>query len=189
MTQILITANDNRFIIGNKNLYISFTKESQEIFSIIKQYNTSELFIITAPGSFVGIRNIVSFCLGFSFQTTISLKSFNILVDILPYIYICQQKDTVCLPILYFWQELNRFFYCIYADNLNTRVFFLLSYMELINIKEKNNYFFVGNHVLADYYIQINFFDCFHYIKLLLANHQRSYTFSTLEYCDSYIYN
>ena len=85
---------------------------------------------------------------------------------------------------LYIFNELNRFFYCIYEKDLLKRDYFLLSLEELENYK--NNYYLVGNHEIAHEIINITPSILY---ELILINQNKILTFKkiTLEYCGKFL--
>lgn len=177
---ILLGTIKGEFFLSNSNLNIKFNKFSQEIFTMVKNFTLNELWVITGPGSFVATRTIVSFALGYTFSTNIILKGFNILLDIIPLMSNTQQENEK----LYFFNELNRFFYCVYEKNLKTRDFFLLSFEELENYKSK--YYLVGNHEIANEFIHIESYELY---KFILNNLKKIHYFNkiTLEYCGKFL--
>lgn len=188
----LISVIDNRFFIGKKNWFISFQKEVQEMFDLIKYHNNSnEIWIISGPGSFTGTRSIVSFVKGFTFDTKIIIKSFNILVDVIPFFfkqnYFNKNIDFNKKNVLYFFQESDRFFYCIYHENLSKRKFFLLDKKNIYLLKEKNDLILIGNSDLADYEIPFCFKICYKTISSFIKEYKNDkFILSELEYCDKF---
>jgi hypothetical protein len=156
--KILFGNINEKFFIFNGNFSISFNKNYQEIFCILNNFNISELWILTGPSSFIATRSILAFSLGYVFNTSITLKGFNILIDLLPLMSIGKNSNK-----LFFVNELNRFFYCIKEEDLTKRSFFLLSYEEFMNYK--NNYFLIGNHPEAHENIILNESILFNIIK------------------------
>jgi tRNA A37 threonylcarbamoyladenosine modification protein TsaB len=184
--KILMASLNNKFIIGGKSWCLYFDRYNQELFYILKQYKIDELWIITGPGSFIGTRSIAAFALGFTFATPISLKGFNILMDILPVLSIFS-INKITQRVLYFFQELERFFYCIYKDDLNKRIFFLLSLEEFKNLKYNQDIFTVGNHSLGDAHLHLNFKNSYEVIEKLLADKNKTFNFNGLEYCGKFL--
>jgi hypothetical protein len=176
---ILLGALQGKFFLSNKDVNINFNKNSQEIFQMVKDFNIEELWVITGPGSFIATRSVVAFVLGYTFNTSITLKGFNILLDLIPIMSSTKDRNK-----LYIFNELNRFFYCIYEKDLLKRDFFLLSSEELEI--HKNNYYLVGNHEIAHEIININ--PCILY-EIILANKNKILTFEriTLEYCGKFL--
>lgn len=186
MSQILIGSFNNRFVIGGKDWHLNFDKNNKEIFNIMKQFNPKEVWIMTGPGSFIGTRSVTAFSLGFTFNTNIIVRGFNMLIDLLPFMS-RNHENIQKHKMLYFIQELHRFYYCIYEEDLNNRNFFLLSEEELKNLKYNHDLYIIGNDQLADLSIVLNFNNCFEIIdNLLKTNLNQEYIFKSLEYCGKF---
>lgn len=178
---LLIGALKGDFFLSNDKLNIQFNKDNQEIFQMVKNFNLKELWVITGPGSFVGTRSVVAFCLGYTFSSNIILKGFNILLDLIPLMY---SDQIITKEKLYIFNELNRFFYCIYEKDLKKRDFFLLSFGELEAYKEK--YYMIGNHEICHKIITIEPYELYKFISnninKILINEK-----ITLEYCGKFL--
>ena len=182
---LLIGALNNYFFLINEDIDINFNKTSTNVFNLIKHYYLEELWVLTGPGSFVGTRSAVSFALGYTFNSKIQLKGFNVLLDLIPLIYndFLMLEKTSSKEILFFFNELNRFFYCIYEKDLINRKFFLLSYEELE--KYKDIYYLVGNHSISHIHLPINKSILYNLIKKYINN--LSETSIQLEYCGKFL--
>jgi hypothetical protein len=147
--KILFGNINGKFFIYSNYFYISFNKNCQRIFHMLNNFNISELWVLTGPGSFIGTRSVLAFSLGYTFNTEIKLMGFNILIDLLPLLTNNKNSNK-----LFFINELDRFFYCIKEEDLKSRNFFLLSYDQLINYK--NTHYLLGNHSIAHENIKID---------------------------------
>lgn len=174
-SKILFSYFNNKFFIGNNLWYLEFDKNQKEIWTLIKNISDKKIFITTGPGGFVSNRSQLSFCLGFTFNTLIKINYYNILLDIYPNIYISKKN------ILYFFQESNRFFYCIFKNDLSTRKFFLLSLEKFLEINSNN--FTVGNSSFASYEIKLDFF--FLYNSIINCKKKNLNEF-LIDYCDEF---
>ena len=178
---ILLGAIKGGFFLSNEEINIEFNKTSQEIFTMIKNFQLEELWVITGPGSFVGTRSVVAFLLGYTFATNILLKGFNILLDIIPLMSVNEATNK---EKIYFFNELNRFFYCIHEKDLPKREFFLLSLEEFEAYTDK--YYLIGNHEKAHEIIHVEPFILYEFIK---NNKDKITSFEkiTLEYCGKFL--
>jgi hypothetical protein len=180
MNNILLGPLKGEFFLCNFNLNIQFNKYSQEIFHMVKNFNLEEIWVLTGPGSFIGTRSVVAFTLGYTYGTSIVLKGFNILLDLIP----LMSKSNSKKEKLYVFNELNRFFYCIYEKDLIKREFFLLTLEELYTYKEK--FYIVGNHEIGHEVIIIEANILYNFI---FKNKERIHSFEkiTLEYAGKFL--
>lgn len=182
---ILMGAFNNEFLMGDGNWEIHFNKQSQEVFALLKNHIHEEIWILTGPGSFIGTRSVLSFVNGFTFNTTTQIKGFNILMDIIPHMIPLIHMPTN-KNILYFFQEVERFYYCIYDEDLKKRNYFLISKEELILLKHEKELFIIGNDAMANLQIDLNFKNLYSTISNLVK-HGKNYNFEALEYCGKFV--
>lgn len=167
---ILISSINNYYYIGGENWFISFDY-SLDLFFIIKDFlpNITEILVTTGPGSFISNRSILAFAKGIvSIKHHIKLYAFDILSNLL---YI--NDDNI-----YFYVELDKFVY--YIENNLTHFTYL---KEFLQYKQKNCKNFIGNHTVADEYININFFFLFNRINMRKLTEKSSIN---IRYCDKF---
>ncbi|OED45457.1 hypothetical protein AB836_00985 [Rickettsiales bacterium (ex Bugula neritina AB1)] len=170
---IFISFIKSNYYIGGKDWYISF-HYSIDMLETIKDFieNVTEIWVTTGPGSFISNRSILAFLKGIVIiKKSIKLYNYNILN------LIYENKNNH----LYFFVELDRFVY--YKEENKIYLTYLDKFIQHL---KKINKISIGNHIIAQKFIDINFFFLFSLIE-----NKKSYLKSStnIEYCDKFIDN
>lgn len=171
---------NNRFYIGNRDWSIEFDKYNQELFNLLKMIN-GDIFFTTGPGSFIGTRSIVSFLMGYNLYNTHNIYGFNLLLDLLPFLWNLQSKPMSDKEVVYIYEDINRFFYISRQKDIQNRTFTLLSLVEVEKLINNNNYHIVTNWNRTPGYIDMNFQTIFRAMEQIYSQNTKVY-YNYIEY-------